>query len=90
MTTRNVTSIALRFYLLGYGGSVLPRTARTILLRSQWHRAWLAGHIGSYAEGRRKCGVLDRQGHRYRKGPTCMPVSLAKFVHHMLHPFSEA
>ncbi len=39
------------FYLVGYGGWIMPRLLRRVTARSECHRAWLLGHLGYFEEG---------------------------------------
>lgn len=61
------TSVALRFYLAGYSGLLLPRRLRRVLAGRVWHRAWLAGHMGIYEQEGRNFSVSDRSNLLNRK-----------------------
>lgn len=62
-------SLAMRFYLVGYSGCLLPRTLRRLLARTTWHRAWLAGYAGVFEVEGRMAGALDRKWYAYRGAP---------------------
>lgn len=59
-------AIAHRFYLFGYRAKVLPRFLRRLIARSDFHRAWLAGHMGVFEQHGARCGVSDREVFQYR------------------------
>lgn len=42
--------LAHKFYLIGYEGRTLPRLLRKILIKTELHRAWLAGKHGIFDE----------------------------------------
>lgn len=62
-------SLAMRFYLLGYSGYLLPRMLRRLFARTTWHRAWLAGYAGVFEVEGHMAGALDRNWYAYRGAP---------------------
>ena len=56
-----------RLYVYGFYGGVPMRLARRLVAGSEFHRAWLAGHMGIYEQDGVRCGVADRSYHQYRK-----------------------
>lgn len=62
-------SMEMRLYLVGYKGVCPSRRLRSLMAGSDWHRAWLTGHMGLYDdEDGRTYGVCDREWYRPRKG----------------------
>lgn len=57
-----MTSINMRFLLLGYHSVLLPRAWRRALARTSWHRSWLRGYWGPFRS------VCDREFFIWRKG----------------------
>jgi hypothetical protein len=55
-----------RIYLLGYKQWLAPRWLRRTLCKTQVHRFWLAGNIGSFRENDEKYGICDRLWHTNR------------------------
>jgi hypothetical protein len=76
-------SLEMRFYLAGYKGILLSRTLRRIIGRSNCHRAWLEGYMGSFIENDHKTSVCDRHGYLYRKGndhQSAQPIFFIRFL----------
>ncbi len=56
-----MTSLYLHIYLAGYSGRIMPRWLRRMIAATEWHRAWLCGHLGFFAED----GVAYGPAHPY-------------------------
>lgn len=53
-------------YFVGYQGGLPFRWVRRVLAKTDMHRSWLAGNMGSYYECGKKFGVCDRYWYSYR------------------------
>lgn len=64
----NDRELAHDFYLLGYGGTVLPRWCRRLLHGTILHHGWLCGYMAIYWDDHSRSSVTTRDDFRPRKG----------------------
>jgi hypothetical protein len=76
------SKIDMRIYLAGYSGLLMARWLRRLMARSDWHRSWLSGHMGSFLkDDGSPFGVCDRVWYSWRKGALANECSLARFLY---------
>jgi hypothetical protein len=61
MITAISKTIQFKVYILGYEQVIFSRWFRRVIAKTQFHRSWLAGNMGSFCENGKRRGVLDRE-----------------------------